>query len=120
MDQKQGQGQGDLLVHKLFLRTSDDHPWNKHTKAMYQPEAIKLCAVHNPKKVKKHFRVKNVNPKKLSINHYWTRTEKVLKEKRKLSEEDAKIFSQTFNKQEDYTIFSLIPALRQAVFEDQK
>jgi hypothetical protein len=108
--------QGDLLLHKLFLRTGDDHPWNKHTKGIYQPKAVKFCAVHNPKKMRKGYRVKNINPKKMVINHYWTRTEKVLKEKRKISNDESRVFFDIFNQQEDYTVFPLIPDLRNAVF----
>lgn len=92
---------GELLIEKLVWRSRDEHPINRHFKSIHQPEAIKFCLVHEAGKMKKEYKRKRVTFDQGCIHHYWTRTEQVCFEKRKLSKFSNPDFFEEFHQVKD-------------------
>jgi len=43
---------GELQIEKLYLRSQDDHGWNRRqVKSIHRPEAIDICLIHTAKKI---------------------------------------------------------------------
>lgn len=102
----------ELLIEKLFQKADDKHPWNKNVKSIHRPEAIEFCLVHENQSLRDGFKSKRLKGCEYRIHHYWTRTEKELSQKRKLTDFEKEKISHEFNLFEDRTIFQYLPLLK--------
>ena len=108
---------GDLMVEKLVLKASDNHPWNAHVKSIHRPEAIRFCLVHEAEKLSKSYEKNHLPSDAFCIHHYWTGVEKRMLDKRGTYAE-IKQLSNEFNMYEDTSMLQYVPALRKALFPE--
>lgn len=102
---------GERLIEKLVMRAKDDHGWNrKQVKSIHRPEALDICLIHHAKLYKK-YKVEELSPKHFNVHHYWTGTEKRLREKRWDGSEE-RLFPDQFNCVEDRTIHKYLPLIQ--------
>jgi hypothetical protein len=97
---------GELLTEKLKFRADDSHYWHNWAKSLHRPEGVQYCHIHDAVKMTPHFRREMSDPNELRIHHYWTRTEKFCREKRKEGDFSA------FNQVEDDVFLQYVPSLR--------
>jgi hypothetical protein len=103
---------GELLTEKLVWRSQDDHPWNSLFKSIHRPEAITTFNIHGADKLKKPYRRMTLSRDIATIHHYWTRTEQVCFEKRKMSKATKPEFFDALHKVKDETILQYVSALK--------
>jgi hypothetical protein len=98
----------ELLTEKLVWRSRDDHPWNSLFKSIHRPEAIATFNIHGADKLKKPYRRYTLPRNEATIHHYWTRTEQVCFEKRKMSKSLNPEFFENLHQVKDETILRYI------------
>ncbi len=101
----------ELLTEKLYLRSSEDHLWNKNVKCIHRPEAIDSCYVHLAS-LHKNYKHKDIQISDFRIHHYWSGPVKKLFERRNYSEAKLQEFSDEFNVVEDKTIFPYLSKIK--------
>lgn len=99
-------GQEELLTERLTYRNEDEHEWNRLTKSIHRPEAVKFCMVHEAESLQPGYKFQTLSPDKVRIQHYWARTEKFCLDRRGFAN------LEDLNHKEDTTILQYIPALR--------
>lgn len=109
--------EGELLTEKLTWRAEDPHPWHQLVKSIHQPKRVDSVLVHIAEKVKPNFGGKTFSYDKVSIHHYWTRTEKHCLEKRKTSKEIDPHFFSNLHRIEDKKIFPYLPLLKKELIK---
>jgi hypothetical protein len=100
-----------LMVELLSMRALDSVAENTHHKCIHRPEAVLYTLVHEAD-LKSGYRVVNIDPRDIRINHYFLRDRESCIEKNR---GDVSLLEEKFNSINDTSMSQFIPLLKQAM-----